>query len=435
MLATILDHFETILGPNPDYTTIAFAIAALTIIIMFLLFMLPRKYIWMFVWIGFISKNAAWPNVAKAGWALASFALVALVIKSLDRPHKTFRKVKRDNRLIVLYLVLSVVSLAYSNDRIASFQALATTLVCWVAVYGQLSQQQSLTHSFQECFYGIPVVSILMIALNGVYALTSPSKAFGPSGRFQGVLLGPNYLASSVASMIIALCILLHIYKGRKRVPWCLWIIVAGLVVLQIAIINRAGILLGLGALAAYMVYTPKGRGNMFILITILVVGVLLLFPTSLLRDRFITSGLTGRWRTYEIVFQEGLKYPIFGHGYGLVKWIQKDVPNFTLGSHNWMLSIFYNLGTVGCAIAAAIVGQTLYYGVKHSRVSPAVWYSKFALCVFSLALIASLFEGFFWEGGLTISLITILFMFVLRMPPSVSETMEPRMAMQTRGT
>jgi len=322
-----------------------------------------------------------------------------------------------------------------SYDRFASFQALATTLVCWVAVYGQLSQQQSLTHSFQECFYGIPVVSILMIALNGLYALASPSEAFGPDGRLHGVLSSSNYLAHSVASMIIALCILLYIYKGRKRVLWCLRIIVVALVVLQIAIMSRLGILLGLGSLAAYTVYVRKERGDVFIPITVLVVGVLLLFPTSLLTARFVTSGLTGRWRLYEIVFHEGLKYPIFGHGYGSVQWIQKDVANLTLGSHNWMLSIFYNLGTVGCAIAAAVVGQTLYYGVKHSRVSPTVWYSKFALCVFSLALLASMFEGFFWEGALTMSLITIVFMFVLRMPPSVSKTMGPRMAMQTRGT
>jgi O-antigen ligase len=206
----------------------------------------------------------------------------------------------------------------------------------------------------------------------------------GSSGRLVGGLADPNFLAAVIVAAIVLSVVMLATTHGFKRLVLVafLCLFLPGLFMTG----SRGGIItLGVAILTA-MVLAGPARAQVVALALVVgavTVGYYAIFAPAAVRDRVSAvsaADSAGRVDQYNIALQVAGDHPVTGVGLGNFTVVESDYITSTTTFydvralvtnnpvHNMYLSVLAELGIVGIALLATLLGGCLLSGVKGYR-------------------------------------------------------------------
>ncbi|QPZ39416.1 O-antigen ligase family protein [Paramicrobacterium chengjingii] len=338
-----------------------------------------------------VRNLAGWPAYVTI---VSAYTLATLVVLAMARPKVSRRELPK---ALIAYLVLALVSVAWSNYQGATLLTYLGTFMCTVVglyVALMFTWQQVLTRlaNALKWIIGLSLAFELWVSLfirdmvlplsGGVYVGEEPPllaywsrNLLFEGGKIQGILGNSNLLSICALFAIIVVGIQLAIGSVRGRWGW-LWMAlsIAAFLLTRSSTIIVAAIIAALALLAVVIARraSARGRTTLYASAAVIVAGVIasvLLFTDQLLAILGKSEDLTGRTEFWSRVIHRASERPWFGWGYSS-PWIPGQLPLddplirhdvVQLHAHNAWLDVWLQLGILGVVIFAAIVASLLW--------------------------------------------------------------------------
>ena len=338
-----------------------------------------------FVFLTFFAVLPGVYNLVRAATlVLVAFWLFSLVSRTARRPGLLARHRGYAGAMILLlgwYLSSSV----WAERSSAAFQAtlrLAPVVLLPFVTYAAIRE----TRHVRWVVWAYLAGAVLTAVLGVVGGTPSDSSPYYDTSRIGGLIGDPNFLAAALVPALILGSFMLLVVRGTMQ----RWLLVVCVVVdtgVLFLTESRGGIVALSASFLAAIAFAGAVRARaLAIVLTVAAVGfayfALVAPPQSLARiTSFSAGGGSGRTDLWSIAFDIAGHHPIAGVGAGNFVVVE---PRYAVGNlnisdlsvvidtpkvaHSAYIEILTELGAVGFALFAVLIGGSLVFGVKAVR-------------------------------------------------------------------
>jgi len=372
-----------------------------------------RKLLWTGLWLGYIFKATRGTYTHNVFHVLTVTCLLGLFSLTLNtsKPRTLFEN-RAVSFLMFCYLAYAIQSVFSCSDKLYVVQAWIKLTLVWLTIYRCVSFSKSKKEFLSDVFCGAPFLCLLVTIIVVVFSLLWPDLSISNNKGIIGPFINGVYLSHVLAVLLIGLYFRNYLMKkdlkSNRNFVVCRLTTFTALVLT----LGRSGILLGsVFALLASILYERKWIPSLLLILGA-ASAAMLIIPKDALLER-LEARDRGRWDLLEEQVSEAKGQLLFGHGFGASKRI-----NFAAHrkweqwhtSHNFVLSLVYDLGFFGLllafllcfAVIISYVQAAFYYREKESLLYLLAWFGCIAVAQV---------ENAFWNPNIVIEILVISLM------------------------
>jgi len=366
--------------------------------------LLVRRALWASLWLGYVFKGTRASCTSFVFYGMMAVSLLGLSLFGIctRRSHAAHRR-----SMPVLYAMyccwlVCAQSLAITSDPRLSLREFVVISVSWFTIYQVFARYDSSEHFLHDMFAGFQFLAWVVLAVSSAFYVCWGALAF-EEGRFAGPFSSANYFGLCAGVLLIGLGYEKLYRDEDTRMGWSHSVASLGLLSLLILTMSRGAILFGAGSFMVLSLLSSR-RAFFWLLASLCGVVVSLGCISGQTYDRFVSranASDSGRLGLLSEQYEQAKEKYFLGHGLGVSKITDFSlcpVSGYEISSHNYMVSTFYDLGMVGCVVAAGLLLAAVYRHLVQLRSQFRT--SCFALTVLCAGLLYSNVENIFWNGN-----------------------------------